>query len=108
MVSRRVLFEVRHVSPEFSAAGACVLCELSQRPGGSPEFLSLLVRATVGGGLVCSSIDDLSFPRMIDRHVSPESVAVDRHAYPLLRRSCPSASEPAPSRTPPTATTRLF
>src|SRR6266542_5752072 len=78
---RRVLFEIRHVPPEFSAARACVLCELSQRPGGSSKFLSLLVRATVGGGLVCSSIDDLSFSRMINRHVSRESVAVDRHAH---------------------------
>src|SRR5438046_5197883 len=98
MVSRRVLFEVRHVSPEFSAAGACVLCELSQRPGGSPEFLSLLVRATVGGGLVCSSIDDLSFPRMIDRHVWPESVSVDRLEHHLLLLLCHSDATPVQLR----------
>src|SRR6266542_1036760 len=40
---RRVLFEIRHVPPEFSAARPCDLRQCLQWPHISPRFLSLRI-----------------------------------------------------------------
>src|SRR5437773_2313888 len=48
-ISRCVLFEIRHVSTEFSAARSGDICELSRRPGPSAQLLSQQCVGSVRG-----------------------------------------------------------